>query len=106
MPAVDDLTELVENAAAAERIVLSSKWKDRPDVDKMVRRVRKNADEQRADLDEFTDSAELSSRWVSLRQDYLDLGAQESLPEPELTPEQEAADEQTGRRAGQGGAHG
>ena len=45
MPAVDDLTELVENAAAAERIVLSSKWKDRPDVEKMVRRVRKNADD-------------------------------------------------------------
>ena len=29
MAAVDDLTELVEHAAAAERAVLASKWKDR-----------------------------------------------------------------------------
>jgi hypothetical protein len=100
MPAVDDLTELVENAASAERIVLSSKWKDRPDVDKLVRRVRKNADAMRADLDKFTESAELSSRWVALRQDYLDLGPQESLPGPELTPEQEAADEQLAAEQG------
>ena len=47
MPAVDDLTELVEKAAAAERIALASKWKERPDVEKMVRRVRKNAERQR-----------------------------------------------------------
>ncbi len=90
MPAIDDLTELVEKAAAAERTALASKWKDRPDVEKLVRRVRKNADTIRSELNESTDSSQLSSRWVTLRQDYLDLGPQESLPEPELTPEQEA----------------
>ena len=37
---------------------------------------------------------------MSLRQDYLDLGPQEALPEPELTPEQEAAAEQVVRRTG------
>lgn len=95
MAAIDDLTELVENAAAAERTALASKWKERPDVEKMVRRVGKKADTMRADLQEFTDSAQLSSRWVALRQDYLDLGPQESLPEPELTAEQQAAAEQT-----------
>ena len=100
MPAVDDLTELVENAAAAERTVLASKWKDRPDVEKMVRRVRKSADEQRTALSEHTDPALLSSRWVSLRQDYLDLGEQEALPEPVLTPADEAAAEQASAESG------
>ena len=80
MPAIDDLTELVERAAAAERIALASKWKDRPDVEKMVRRVRKTAAEQRDELSKNTDGSLLSSRWVSLRQDYLDLGEQEFLP--------------------------
>jgi len=80
MPAIDDLTELVERAAAAERIALASKWKDRPDVEKMVRRVRKTAAEQRDELSKNTDGSLLSSRWVSLRQDYLDLGEQEYLP--------------------------
>ena len=80
MPAIDDLTELVERAAAAERIALASKWKDRPDVEKMLRRVRKTAAEQRDELSKNTDGSMLSSRWVSLRQDYLDLGEQEFLP--------------------------
>lgn len=80
MPAIDDLTELVERAAAAERIALASKWKDRPDVEKMLRRVRKTAAEQRDELSKNTDGSLLSSRWVSLRQDYLDLGEQEYLP--------------------------
>src|SRR6476469_7039013 len=80
MPAIDDLTELVERAAAAERLALASKWKDRPDVEKMLRRVRKTAAEQRDELSKNTDGSMLSSRWVSLRQDYLDLGEQEFLP--------------------------
>ena len=52
MAAVDDLTELVERAAAAERTALASKWKERADVEKMVRNVRKNAENQRAELDQ------------------------------------------------------
>ena len=75
MAAVDDLTELVEKAAAAERTALASKWKERADVEKMVRNVRKSAETQRTDLAAQTDASMLSSRWVSLRQDYLDQGA-------------------------------
>jgi hypothetical protein len=32
MTAVDDLTELVERAAAAEKVVLASKWREQSDV--------------------------------------------------------------------------
>jgi hypothetical protein len=45
--AVDDLTELVERAGAAERAALASKWKDRADVDELRRRVRTAIREQR-----------------------------------------------------------
>lgn len=79
MPAIDDLTELVEGAAAAERTALASKWKERPDVEKLVRQVRKKTTVQRAELS-AADGSLLSSRWVALRQDYLDLGEQEDLP--------------------------
>ena len=72
MAAIDDLTELVERAAAAERIALASKWRERADVEKMARRTRRRATEQRAALGQPTADV-LSSRWVSLRQDYLDL---------------------------------
>ena len=51
-----------------------------PDIEKMLRRVRKTAAEQRDELSKNTDGSMLSSRWVSLRQDYLDLGEQEFLP--------------------------
>ena len=47
MAAIDDLTELVERAAAAERSALAAKWKDRGDVAATVRRVRKAAEDQR-----------------------------------------------------------
>ena len=80
MAAIDNLTELVERAAVAEKVALSSKWKDRPEVAKMITRVRKGAQEQRDELNQDTDPLLLSSRWVSLRQNYLDLGEQESLP--------------------------
>jgi hypothetical protein len=71
---------LVERAAVAEKVALSSKWKERPDVAKMITRVRIGAQEQRDGLSKDIDPMLLSSRWVSLRQDYLDLGAQEGLP--------------------------
>ncbi|MEU7818449.1 hypothetical protein AB0B41_39500, partial [Pseudonocardia sp. NPDC049154] len=48
MSATDDLSELVERAGAAERAALASKWKDRPDVDALRRRVRRVLDEHRA----------------------------------------------------------
>ncbi|GAA4916550.1 hypothetical protein EV188_104507 [Actinomycetospora succinea] len=46
--AVDDLTELVERAGAAEREALASKWKDRGDVENLRRHVRRALDDQRA----------------------------------------------------------
>jgi hypothetical protein len=56
MAAIDDLTELVERAAVAEKVALSSKWKERPDVTKMIDRVRKGAQEQRDELNRAVDS--------------------------------------------------
>jgi hypothetical protein len=93
MAAIDDLTELVERAAVAEKVAVSSKWKERPDVAKMIVNVQKNAANQREHLHDFVLPDELSSRWVSLRQDYLVLGAQESLPEPASAPEELPAEE-------------
>lgn len=77
MAAIDDLTELVERAAAAERSALAAKWKDRSDVDATIRRVRKAADEQREAIRlDHRGTDRLSPRWAELRQTYLDLGAQ------------------------------
>lgn len=76
MAAVDDLTELVERAAAAERAALAAKWKDRADVETTIRRVRKAAEEQRAAVRLDQNPDRLSPRWAQLRQNYLDLGAQ------------------------------
>ena len=86
MAAIDNLTELVERAAVSERTALSSKWKERPDVAKMITRVRHGAQEQRDELSKDIDPLQLSSRWVSLRQDYLNLGAQEELPGQSFDP--------------------
>ena len=47
MAAIDDLTELVERAAAAEKSALASKWKDERDVQSLIRRSRTAAEEQR-----------------------------------------------------------
>jgi len=48
--AADELVELVERAAAAERAVLAARWKDRDEVENMARTARRAADRQR-DLD-------------------------------------------------------
>lgn len=93
MAAIDDLTELVETAAAAEKVALSSKWKERPDVTKMITRTRRAAEEHRTALRESTDSDQLSSRWVALRQEYLNLGAQDALPEPGPIDDQRSDDD-------------
>ena len=86
MAAIDNLTELVERAAVAERVALSSKWKERPDVAKSITRLRSSAKDQRDELSKDADPLLLSSRWVSLRQDYLDLGEQEALPGQPIYP--------------------
>ena len=77
---VDDLTELVERAAAAEKSGLASKWKDEADVQSLIRRARRAAEEQRQAVSLDTDPERLSPRWAGLRQNYLDLGAQPALP--------------------------
>ena len=80
MAAVDDLTELVERAAAAEKSALASKWKDEADVQALIGRARRAAEEQRQAVRLDTDPDRLSPRWAGLRQNYLDLGAQPALP--------------------------
>jgi hypothetical protein len=80
MAAVDDLSELVERAAAAEKSALASKWKEESDVQGLIRRMRKAAEEQRQAVSLDTDLRRLSPRWAGLRQNYLDLGAQPALP--------------------------
>ena len=88
MAAIDDLTELVERAATAEKAALASKWKDEADVQSLIRRARTSADEQRQAVRLDTDPDQLSPRWAGLRQNYLDLGAQPALPGQELTTQQ------------------
>jgi hypothetical protein len=80
MAAMDDLTELVERAAVAEKAALSSKWKEESDVQGLIRRTRKAAEEQRQAVRLDTDPYRLSPRWANLQQSYLDLGAQPALP--------------------------
>ena len=80
MAAIDDLTELVERAAVAEKAALSSKWKEESDVQRLIRRTRKAAEEQRQAVRLDTDPHRLSPRWANLQQNYLDLGAQPALP--------------------------
>ncbi len=75
MAAVDDLTELVESAAAAERAALSAKWKDRADVEGLTRKVEKSINGQREELVRALESTRSpSGRWARLGQAYLDLG--------------------------------
>jgi hypothetical protein len=80
MAAVDELTELVERAAAAEKSALASKWKAQSDVQALIRRTRAAAEEQRQAVRLDTDPDRLSPRWGALRHKYLDLGAQSALP--------------------------
>jgi hypothetical protein len=92
MAAMDDLTELVERAAAAEKSALASKWKDEPDVQSLIRRSRAAAEEQRQAVRLDTDPDRLSPRWVGLRQNYLDLGAQPALPGQEPSAQERPDD--------------
>src|SRR6185295_15720923 len=103
MAAIDDLTELVERAGAAEKSALASKWKDEPDVQSLIRRARAAAEEQRQAVRLDTDPDRLSPRWAGLRQNYLDLGAQPALPgqEPSAqdSPDHEGGDSPDDRTA-------
>ena len=67
MSAADDLTELVERAAAAERAALAAKWKPRADVDAVRRKVRRASDEQRDVERRSTRPTGLSTRRSGIR---------------------------------------
>jgi hypothetical protein len=88
MAAIDDLTELVERAAVAEKTALPSKWKEESDVQGLIRRTRKAGEEQRQAVRLDTDPHRLSPRWASLQQNYLDLGAQPALPGQESSAQE------------------
>jgi len=103
MAAVDDLSELVERAAAAEKSALASKWKEESDVQGLIRRMRKAAEEQRQAVSLDTDVRRLSPRWAGLRQNYLDLGAQPALPGQEPSA-QDSADHESGGSPDDGNA--
>jgi hypothetical protein len=92
MAAIDDLTELVERAAVVEKTALSSKWKDESDVQGLIRRTRKAAEEQRQEVSLDTGPHRLSPRWAGLQQNYLDLGAQPALPGQEPSADEESPD--------------
>jgi len=73
MAAVDDLSELVERAAAAERAALASKWKDRSDVEAVSRRVRRAIIDQNDELRHApgTGAHTMSDRWRETRESAL-----------------------------------
>ena len=80
MAAIDDLTELVERAAVVEKTALSSKWKDESDVQGLIRKTRKAAEEQRQAVRLDIEPDQLSPRWARLQHNYLDLEALPALP--------------------------
>jgi hypothetical protein len=71
MSAVDDLTELVERAGAAERAALASRWKERADVEALRRRVQDAITEQH-ELEQLSCGPALSDRRARLRAAFLD----------------------------------
>jgi hypothetical protein len=99
MAAVDDLTELVERAAAAEKTALASKWKDQAEVQALIGRARRAAEEQRQEIS--SNDSDLSPRWARLRHSYVDLGAQPvpSGLEPSTQEDQDGRDGASGRLA-------
>ncbi|GAA2876454.1 hypothetical protein GCM10010472_37580 [Pseudonocardia halophobica] len=72
MSAVDDLSELVERAGAAERAALSSKWKERPEVDALRSRVGRVLAEHRAAERRSTGGDGLDPRRAALREAFLE----------------------------------
>jgi hypothetical protein len=71
MSAVDDLSELVERAGAAERAALASKWKDRPDVAALRQKVLRVLDENRS-AERRSDGGGLAPRRAGQRLAFLD----------------------------------
>lgn len=80
MSAVDDLTELVERAGAAERAALASKWKERPDVEGMRRKVQRAIEEQRDLERRSAEGAAPTDRWAHVRESFLERGLDGPVP--------------------------
>jgi hypothetical protein len=72
MSAVEELTELVERAGAAERAALASRWKERSDVEALKRKVQQAIDEQRGLERRTSNGTDLSDRRSRLREAFLD----------------------------------
>jgi hypothetical protein len=96
MAAVDDLTELVERAAAAEKSALASRWKDEAHVQALISRTRRAAEDQQQAVSLDTNPDRLSPRWAGLRQNYLDLEAQPALPGQEPSTQEGPGEGDTG----------
>jgi hypothetical protein len=79
MSAVEDLTELVERAGAAERAALASRWKEREDVDALRQRVEGAITEQHQ-LEKLSPGPVLSDRRARLRDAFLDEGLRSAPP--------------------------
>ena len=62
------------------------------DVQSLIRRSRRAAEEQRQAVSLDTDPERLSPRWAGLRQNYLDLGAQPALPGQEPSAQERPDD--------------
>jgi hypothetical protein len=85
MSSGDDLTELTETAGAAERAALAANWKDQPEVESIVGRLRRTADQQSEAVGRDTDPDRLSPHWAALRHSCLAVGRQPGLPGQEPT---------------------
>jgi len=94
MSAADDLTELVERAAAAERAALAAKWKPRADVDAVRRKVRRAIDEHRDVEQRSARPTGLSARRSGIREALLvgDPEATGSPGAPEVASPHRASD--------------
>ena len=99
MASIDDLTELVERAAVVEKTALSSKWKDESDVQGLIRKTRKAAEEQRQAVRLDIEPDQLSPRWARLQHNYLDLEALPELP-GQQSPAPESPDNADGHADG------
>ncbi|MFF4595946.1 hypothetical protein [Amycolatopsis sp. NPDC001319] len=94
MAAVDDLVELVQRAAAAEKNAMAAKWKDEDDVRRMIGKARAASEEQRQEMRRDVDPARLSPEWARLRQNHVDADPQEDqagVPTPGTVTHQDAA---------------
>jgi len=86
MSAIDELTELVERAGAAERAALASKWKERSDVEALQRRVQHAIHDQRDLERRASTGTALTGRRAQLREAFLRIDPDGREPGGGVTP--------------------